>query len=101
MVLEIENFLSKEECNRFINEINNKTSKDKINFTNISDATTDKYIDSELALFFYNRYINRTTEDTRIADIIRPNYLIMTSMYKPNTKFGIHTDIGLYYNNVP
>lgn len=92
-VLLIDNFLDVEECNVYINQINEK--KDIINFTNEGKFKNDKYIDPDLSMLFYNRIgydvINK-------LNVVKPNNLIMTGKYEVGQSFSLHTDTGLYFN---
>lgn len=89
-----DNFITKEECEKFIDEIKNKRKKNE--FTISSSAETDKYIDFDLSAYFFKKYQEKT--ELKDSKIIGHNKLIMTSFYRPNTMFGIHTDTGLYYD---
>lgn len=90
-----DNFLSDEECIQFILDIEQK--KHKIPFTDSSNAETDKYIDLELAIKFFERVKELDNENK--VKTVRPNNLIMSSKYEPGTQFGLHTDTGLYYES--
>lgn len=85
----ISNFLSNNECVKFIEQIANKTGTNP--FTNSGYFKNDKYIDEDLASSFFNRI-----KDKIDIDIFRANNLIMTGMYVPGNRFGLHTDTGLY-----
>ncbi len=91
MIKTYRNFLTNEECQKYINEINNK--KNKICFTNTGKFENDKYIDRELSNYFYQKIKSIINVET-----YRANDLIMTGKYSPDNEFGIHTDTGLYYN---
>jgi prolyl 4-hydroxylase len=90
-VFTFDNFLTESECNTFIYEINNK--KNKVCFTNSGVFENDKYIDNELAQYFFYK-IKKLTD----LPILRANDLIMTGKYIPGNSFNLHTDTGLYYN---
>jgi prolyl 4-hydroxylase len=93
----IKNFLSAKECDKFIEQIDNKGKT--IAFTSVGKFKNDKYVDEKLANSFYEKIIS--TIDKQIIDrckIIKANNLIMTGKYAPNQQFGMHTDTGLYFN---
>jgi len=98
MILEINNFLTNDECDYHIKEIKNK--QNKISFTNTSSAITDKYQDFDLSTKIYEKLLKSEEFVRNAKDVIRPNNLIMTSMYNSGTNFGLHTDTGLYYNKI-
>lgn len=94
MIKVIDNFLNKDECLTHIQNI--KTKKNKIPFNDFTDVKTDKYIDEMLVTYFYTKLLDI---DPDIKDIVVcPNNLIMTAIYNPGVKFGLHTDTGLYYS---
>jgi Rps23 Pro-64 3,4-dihydroxylase Tpa1-like proline 4-hydroxylase len=93
-------FIKDDECTKFVEFIENKinnNSNDIVNFTNTSGAINDKYKDVELAEDFFDRVITHAPKNLK-DKIIKPNDLIYWSKYKPGSKFGLHTDTGLYYN---
>lgn len=92
-IITIENFLSKEECKKYIKEIDEKN--DKTCFTSFGIFENDKYIDEDLALYFFNKVKNCNITG---LDIIKPNNLIFTSKYLGGEQFGLHTDTGLYFD---
>jgi len=94
-LLLIDDFLTNEECKKFIVEINFKRSK--IPFTNSSNADTDKYDDLQLANKFYDKVKLHNISEI-FPDLCGVNKTIMTSKYIPGTMFGIHTDTGIYYS---
>lgn len=91
----IENFLTYEECQKHIIEIQNK--EDKICFTDSGKFENDKYVDTELTDKFYNRFTELFEGNTTIID---HNDLIMSAKYLPNNSFNLHTDTGLYFNPI-
>lgn len=96
-IFTISNFLSNEECDKFIDDINNKPNV--TNFTSVSNFKNDKYVNEDLAKYFYNKIVDIFPKE--LSDnlkIVKPNNLIMTGMYTKNQQFGLHTDTGLYYN---
>ncbi len=86
-----DNFFSKEECQKFIEQIDNK--KNKICFTNSGKFENDKYVDLELANYFFNKICKLVN-----IEILKPNNLIMTGKYFPGESFNLHTDTGLYFD---
>jgi len=94
VIVKINNFLTFEECDKFIDQIDNKKNINE--FTNSTYAKTDKYISNDLANYFYEKIKEKNISE--LQDVIRPNNLIMTAKYDPGMEFGIHTDTGLYYN---
>jgi hypothetical protein len=88
-----DNFLTEKECNNFISQINNK--KKHNNFTNTGLFINDKYINLELATYFFNK-IKKLIN----IEILRPNNIIMTGKYLPNQSFSLHTDTGLFYDRI-
>lgn len=90
MIYELDEFLSKDECNDFIEKINN--NKTIVPFTNSGLFKNNKWRDLELATSFYNRI--KLDEN-----IIRPNDVIMSGMYNVGDSFSLHTDTGLYYSS--
>jgi prolyl 4-hydroxylase len=90
-IFTFDDFLTNDECNYFINQINNK--KNKRCFTDSGAFENDKYIDLELAQYFYNKIKNLTD-----LQILRPNNLIMTGKYVSGDSFNLHTDTGLFYD---
>ena len=89
----VDGFLSKEQCEYYIDRIDNKTGI--IPFTDSGYFKNDKYTDVQLTEYLY-RKLKKTGIDT---DIIRANNLIMTGKYLPGDKFGLHTDTGLFYDS--
>ncbi len=96
MIKVIENFLSDEECLKYINNINTSINTEKqIYFSNSAGSVNHKYKNLDLANFFYER-ANKMTNCNN--DFIKPNDIIMWAKYYPGTEFGLHTDTGLYYD---
>lgn len=91
-IYKLDGFLSEEECKYYIEKIRNE--KKCVPFTDSGVFKNNKYNDLELATTFYNKLQEFNIKD----NIIRPNNLIMTGMYRPGDNFGLHTDTGLYYN---
>lgn len=87
----IDNFLSKEECTKFISDINNKERVRP--FTISGKFKNDRFIDDKLANSFYNKVKKEIDKP-----ILRANNLVMTGKYKPGDIFGLHTDTGLYFD---
>ena len=88
----IDNFITNLECDNFIKQIDDK--ENIVNFTNTGQFKNDKYIDLELATYFYNKLISNNIN----LQLLRPNKLIMTGKYKEGNQFAIHTDTGLFYD---
>ena len=92
-MIEIEEFLTSQECDYFIQQISTKDTT--TNFTDSGKFKNDKYKDFKLATTLFNKIpINLKNKH----NLKRPNNLIMTAMYTPNDSFGLHLDTGLYYN---
>ena len=87
----IDNFLSDEECLKFISEINNKESVRP--FTISGKFKNDKFVNKELANLFYEKVKKEIDEP-----MLRANNLVMTGKYQPGDKFGLHTDTGLFFD---
>jgi len=96
MIYVIDSFLTDEECDKYITEIDNKTKK--YPFSNSALSENDKYVDTGLARSFYDKFISRI--DLTDSKIIGPNKWIMTSKYNNGDEFGIHTDTGLCFDLV-
>lgn len=90
-IFTFDNFLNLSECQTFMGQINAK--QNTVCFTNVANFKNDKYIDLQLATYFFDKIKKQCT-----IPIIRPNNLIMTGKYIPNQQFSIHTDTGLYFN---
>ena len=85
-------FLSKEECDRYIQAI--QAPQKRTNFTDSGKFTNHKYVDQALADIFFAKLQTYKLQE----ELLRPNNLVMTGFYKPGDQFGLHTDTGLYYN---
>lgn len=90
----ISNFLSDEECTKYIDQINNP--KEIIPFTNSGLFENNKYVDNKLAQTFYQRLMLHNIDT--VTPLIKANKLIMTGKYEPSDAFGLHTDTGLFYD---
>lgn len=90
-ILTILNFLTKEECDNFI-ELTRKKEAPK--FNDSGNFTNKKWIDNELSQFFYDRLNTFIINDK----YKRANNVIMSGSYKEGDSFSLHTDTGLYYN---
>jgi len=90
----IDDFLSSEECVKYIKEINDVKYTNE--FTNATYARTNKYVNNDLSTYFFEKIKERNIQE--LQDVIRPNNLIMTAKYDSGMEFGLHTDTGLYYN---
>lgn len=96
-IFTIPNFLTNNECDKFIMDITNK--QDITNFTSVSNFKNDKYVDEILSYYFYGKIENIFKQNLiNQLQIVKPNNLIMTGMYNENQQFGLHTDTGLYYD---
>ena len=94
MIYELNNFLTLDECNNFIYEIEN--SKVKTNFTDSGKFDNKKWINTELAEKFYRKL--ETYPIYEGERILRPNNLIMSGKYNVGDSFSLHTDTGLFYD---
>jgi hypothetical protein len=92
MIYELDAFLSLDECTEMIDFIKNKTST--IPFTNSGKFKSDKWFDSE----FTDKLFATLSKYNIHDNIIRPNNIVMSGMYKAGDSFSLHTDTGLYYN---
>ena len=92
MIYELKDFLNLDECVIHINSIINqeKTSP----FTSNGKFKNNKWIDE----IFTKKLFDRLLEYNIVDNIIRPNNVVMSGMYKVGDCFGMHTDTGLYYN---
>lgn len=86
MIVEFKDVLTNEECERYINEIENSTHTRP--FTTSSNFKNIKYIDEQLANYFYDK--------VKIGK--RANKYIMCAKYTSGQNFNIHTDTGIYFN---
>lgn len=96
MIRIIDNFLTNEECNKYIELINNFIMKKNIPFSNSANNFNHKYTDINLSQEFYDKCIEKNVLEN--IDTLGPNKLIMVSKYQKGENFGLHTDTGLYYN---
>ena len=96
-IYRFDNFLNQEQCQEYINFINKSIqNENQICFSNSADSINHKYVDLDLAQKFYNRIMEYNLD----CNILRPNNLIMWAKYLPGSKFGLHTDTGLYYDHI-
>ena len=51
-----------------------------------------------MANSFFLKIASAFVKEKPFPEILRANNLIMTGKYKPNNKFGLHTDTGLFYD---
>jgi len=99
MIKVIPNFLSNDECAEYINLINEKANKsDTCCFTNNADMFNHKYINETLSQHFYDRFC--LFENPSDNEITGPNNLVMMARYINGENFGLHTDTGLFYDNI-
>jgi predicted 2-oxoglutarate/Fe(II)-dependent dioxygenase YbiX len=92
MIYELENFLDENECNKYVQEINN--NQHQTPFTNAGKFSNNKINNFQSALLFYEKLLNYGICD----NILRPNNVIMTGKYSENDIFDLHTDTGLFYD---
>ena len=92
MIYQLDNFLTDEECDTYIESINNTTNN--VPFTDHGHFTNNKWTDELLAQKLYNRLVTYGIND----NILRPNKLMMSGKYDVGDCFCLHTDTGLYYN---
>jgi predicted 2-oxoglutarate/Fe(II)-dependent dioxygenase YbiX len=98
MIRVIDNFLTDEECQNYIQLIEHLTKEKNVRFSESAYNFNHKYTDNKLAQSFYekgqqlNLFENCTT--------LGPNKLIMVSKYTKGENFGIHTDTGLFYDKI-
>ncbi len=96
MITVINNFLSNEECDTFIELIESKIIGGVYNqFSNCAMNFNHKYVDDKLSTYFFNRFMQINKNH---MDVICPNNIIMMAKYQVGEMFDIHTDTGLYYN---
>ena len=93
IIYEYPNFLSREECTKYITMIQEKQAD---NFTESGDFTNKKWVDHELASKFRDRTREFTGDNKPLG--LAANNLIMAGIYHPGNSFAIHTDTGLYFN---
>ena len=91
----IENFLTPEECKRFIKQINEDAYDPKNNFTNAGIFFNQKHSRQKQADNFFDLIPKNIVDKLNIN---RANKWIMTGKYFPGQKFGLHTDTGLYFS---
>jgi hypothetical protein len=92
IIYECPNFLTQEECEKYIALIRNKQAR---NFTDSGAFTNKIWPDQELANLFRDKtamFNNGTPMGLAANDVI------MAGMYKPGDSFGIHTDTGLFFD---
>ncbi len=94
MIYELDNFLTLDECNSFIYQIDN--SKVKTNFTDSGKFDNKKWVDKQLAEQFYGKLKKYSINQG--DRIVRPNNLIMSGKYNVGDLFSLHTDTGLFYD---
>ncbi len=95
MIHVIENFLTNEECLKYIDDINRSIDTEKqICFSDSAGSVNHKYKNLNLANIFYQRAVEKVKNN----DFVAPNDLIMWAKYLPGTEFGLHTDTGLFYD---
>ncbi len=93
-IYKLDGFLNPEECRMYREQIQNE--ENCVAFTDSGKFKNNKYKDLQLATQFYTKMLTYGIKD----NLLRPNDLIMTGMYSPGDSFGLHTDTGLYYNEV-
>lgn len=106
MIKVIDNFLSDEECNEYMNLIDDKSVSNVYNVPNVPNVSDiqetkvfkHKEINSKLSTKFFERF--SVLEDLTKWNITGPNNLIKMSKYKNGQKLGIHTDTGLFYDKI-
>ena len=94
MIYELDDFLTLDECNSFIYQIDN--SKVKTNFTDSGKFDNKKWVDKQLAEQFYGKLKRYSINQGE--RILRPNNLIMSGKYNVGDLFSLHTDTGLFYD---
>lgn len=94
MIYELDSFLTLNECNSFIYNINN--NKVKTNFTDSGKFDNKKWVDKQLAEQFYGKLKRYSINQGE--RILRPNNLIMSGKYNVGDLFSLHTDTGLFYD---
>ena len=92
MIYELSNFLSPNECNKYIDMID--SNKIIVPFTNSGKFINNKWKDVELASLFYEKLELYNIKD----NVKRPNNIIMSGKYIPGDSFSLHTDTGLFYD---
>lgn len=93
MIKYYDNFLSNDECDKFIELINKNEPTARFHLE--KSKVSDRFIDCQQTQKFYKRLLEI---DPNFPEHYGPGKFVLTAMYPPNTKFGLHTDTGIYYN---
>jgi prolyl 4-hydroxylase len=98
-ILTIDNFLTEQECDKYVNLIKNKQKSKLRQFVN-ANFYNGKYVDQDLANTFYNKLGPNLDEhymDKNGAEWYpcKSSDVICLSNYKNNEGFGLHTDTGI------
>lgn len=97
MIKVIDNFLSNDECEDFINFIKEKEKdKDCRKFNDNFDNFNSRSVNEEICNKFYNRFIKIV--DLSEFNITGVNNIVTCAKYTEGQEFGLHTDTGLYFN---
>lgn len=94
LIHEYPNFLSYDECKKYIGLIQNKQTH---KFTDSGAFTNKLWNDAELSKLFRDKtamYNNNNNVPLGLA----ANDVIMAGIYKPGDSFGIHKDTGLFFD---
>ena len=100
----IDDFLSDEECDQFIQKIDEDQLKENRMFSHVCNFYNNKQIDPELAKFFWDRITNDCEdfpkEYTDLKGVVwkaeKPSHFIATTHYTKSQHFGLHTDTGIF-----
>lgn len=90
-ILTFDDFLSKEECEKYRRVIDTKEAPA---FTTAGNFTNKIWNDTSFSSVLHTRLMT-LTKDTRY---LRSSTCVMAGKYKQGDQFGLHTDTGLYYN---
>lgn len=96
MIRVYDNFLSNDECDSYIDLINN--NKQIYPFTIAGHFSSNKFFDEPLSKHFFSKLKSKAVNDKIDDDFVAPNSIIMTGKYNPGGNFGLHTDTGLFYD---
>lgn len=95
-IYEIPNYINVCEAKNLLDKYLNK--KTERNFTETGQFDDNKFIDQNLADYFYELLDVYTKGKLCDINIYKTNKYIMTAKYQTNEGFSIHTDTGLYFN---
>ena len=101
----IDDFLSNEECNQFIEKIKQDEQNKNIPFAHVCDIYNHKQIDTTLSDFLWNKikdilpnkYIDQHSKEWTKT---KASHIVASAHYKRRQHFSIHTDTGLFETNV-